>query len=67
MTGVNGRLTAEPRTAEATSIPPSPPAWFQWAYAGAVVGGLLTLPALGLFAAAYLGLMYRAFKLSAGL
>lgn len=58
----------ETPTAEAAPAPaPAPPAWFQWAYAGALAGGLVALPALGLGTAAYLGLLYRVFKTSAGL
>lgn len=67
--GTTNRMTAA--TPEAKAPEPvavtAPPAWFRWAYAGALAGGILILPAVGLFAAVYLALIYRIFRLAAGL
>lgn len=66
LNGTTRVVNAEPAAPPAPAVA-APPAWFRWAYAGALVGGLVALPAIGLFGAAYLGLLYRVFRSSAGL
>lgn len=60
-------VTEPPKPETVPALPPGPPPAFNWWYAGALVGGVLSLPLVVILAAGVLGLGFRVFMRAAGL